>query len=392
MLDMRDPRLDLIDAAYRFDLSDDDTLEGMLDVYSRCERGPLVAFASRLEPSGEVRYLSLRTRRESTEVLARVFVEMTSLANGADLERLLYSTPDRHSLSSIVRADLHERVAVCGLTEFVGLNCPSHHGTGLALGVALPSRCIPTRRERVYWGPVARQLAAAFRVRYSGAWRSPAVIARGDGTIVEATGEAGPLLDRLRHAMRVRERARSRRGRRELWPELVAGRWTLADRFESDGRRYVIACRNEETGPRLRAIGPRERAVLDLVARGESNKAIALELGVSEPTVSRVVKDVLWRLGTNLAELVELMHATRSRVREGVALVALAPQQRATVASIAKLTASERAVVQLAIRGHSNHEIARLRRSALRTVANQLHAGFEKLGVRSRRELVLRFT
>ncbi|WP_394837344.1 helix-turn-helix transcriptional regulator [Pendulispora rubella] len=52
------------------------------------------------------------------------------------------------------------------------------------------------------------------------------------------------------------------------------------------------------------------------------------------------------------------------------------------------LSASERAVVLGALAGKSNAEIARTRKSAARTVANQMASAFRKLGVSSRGELV----
>jgi DNA-binding CsgD family transcriptional regulator len=53
----------------------------------------------------------------------------------------------------------------------------------------------------------------------------------------------------------------------------------------------------------------------------------------------------------------------------------------------AALTKAERAVVDLALGGLSNAEIARRRRSSPRTVAGQLAAAYRKLGIGSRREL-----
>jgi DNA-binding NarL/FixJ family response regulator len=57
----------------------------------------------------------------------------------------------------------------------------------------------------------------------------------------------------------------------------------------------------------------------------------------------------------------------------------------------ATLTPSEHAVAALAACGHSNPEIARRRHCAVRTVANQLAAVYEKLGVKGRRDLRARF-
>jgi DNA-binding CsgD family transcriptional regulator len=53
----------------------------------------------------------------------------------------------------------------------------------------------------------------------------------------------------------------------------------------------------------------------------------------------------------------------------------------------AALTQSEHAVAALAASGLSNAAIARRRRCSVRTVANQLSSVYEKLGLKSRREL-----
>jgi DNA-binding CsgD family transcriptional regulator len=52
-----------------------------------------------------------------------------------------------------------------------------------------------------------------------------------------------------------------------------------------------------------------------------------------------------------------------------------------------RLTPSEQAVVALAVAGHSNGAIAAARGSSPRTIANQLAAAYQKLGLSGRREL-----
>lgn len=56
-----------------------------------------------------------------------------------------------------------------------------------------------------------------------------------------------------------------------------------------------------------RALAPRQQQVLDLVARGRSNKAIGTELGISEQSVKEHVSTLLRRFGADgragLAEL-----------------------------------------------------------------------------------------
>jgi DNA-binding CsgD family transcriptional regulator len=54
---------------------------------------------------------------------------------------------------------------------------------------------------------------------------------------------------------------------------------------------------------------------------------------------------------------------------------------------LSRLTSSERDIVARVLRGQSTSAIAKARGTSPRTVANQLGAIYEKLGVRSRREL-----
>jgi DNA-binding CsgD family transcriptional regulator len=56
------------------------------------------------------------------------------------------------------------------------------------------------------------------------------------------------------------------------------------------------------------------------------------------------------------------------------------------------LTDAERRIVGQLLRGRSDREIARLRGTSPRTVANQLRTLFRKLGVSSRAELVARLS
>ncbi len=58
---------------------------------------------------------------------------------------------------------------------------------------------------------------------------------------------------------------------------------------------------------------PREREVLVLIARGEANKLIALDLGVSEKTVKTHVSNILGKLGVS-----DRTQAALYAVREGI--------------------------------------------------------------------------
>jgi two-component system, NarL family, response regulator LiaR len=69
-----------------------------------------------------------------------------------------------------------------------------------------------------------------------------------------------------------------------------------------------------ERARRHALLTPRERDVLALVARGRSNKAIALHLGVADKTVKTHVGNILSKLG-----LADRTQAALYAVREGIA-------------------------------------------------------------------------
>ena len=106
----------------------------------------------------------------------------------------------------------------------------------------------------------------------------------------------------LRRAARAIDRARSRARSNEdealdLWQGLVAGRWSLVDRFDSDGRRYLVARKNDPDVRDPRALSLRESSVLAYTAMGHPLKLIAYSLGLSPSTVSVNRRTAMRKLG-----------------------------------------------------------------------------------------------
>jgi DNA-binding NarL/FixJ family response regulator len=251
-------------------------------------------------------------------------------------------------------------------------------------------------------GMIAQHLAAAWRLRaaLSHGDVAPVIAAelRTDGAALDLSREASTRTarDRLRHAVIRRERARA--GRRssdelDLWPALVAGRWSLIDAYTASGIRYIVAYENPSGAASLRALTEREQVVLEHVLAGRSGKWIALELGVSEPTVARTFHLALRRLGA--ADAVGLAGARRALFEPLADLgsgssLAMARQAR-TAHFLATLSSAERAVVAELMTGRSVAEVARSRGTSPRTVAHQLTSLYAKLGVSSHRELIALF-
>jgi DNA-binding NarL/FixJ family response regulator len=208
----------------------------------------------------------------------------------------------------------------------------------------------------------------------------------------------GPVRTLLRRAVVCRERIRARG--ETLWPAFVAGEWTLVDRFEKSGRRVVVAHRNARDARRFQILSAPERTALLQALDGIAGKVTALELGVSEATVSRFVSRALRRLGLkSLAEAAALRRMTVSiaRIGDGPAATELAVLRSSLVVrgsvgekKLSTLTLAERRVLTAVLEGRAQKDIAAERLSSPRTIANQVASIFRKLGVGSRRELMAR--
>jgi DNA-binding NarL/FixJ family response regulator len=196
-------------------------------------------------------------------------------------------------------------------------------------------------------------------------------------------------LERLREAVMLRGRAPVSIDE-SPWEAVIAGRWSLVDRFDSDGRRFVVAYRNPPGMLDPRRLTPREEGVTTLAAVGRSNKEIGFDLSISESTVATLLTTSLAKLGLASRTLLPIfwrdLHGRAWAVTESEAsLVALAgPEDRA---GLAPLTPAERAVASGLLAGLSDRDIARARNSSTRTVEKQAANIYQKLGVHSRAEL-----
>ena len=117
----------------------------------------------------------------------------------------------------------------------------------------------------------------------------------------------------MREAVRRMERARRRSTRADaetalgLWRALVDGRWSLLERFESGGRRILVARRNDPASRPSHSLSELERKTVALLAVGHSQKLCAYELGRAESTIHEVAAAAMTKMGIgSRAALVEL--------------------------------------------------------------------------------------
>lgn len=118
----------------------------------------------------------------------------------------------------------------------------------------------------------------------------------------------------LTNAVRKIERARSELRHSDpeeclaLWDALIAGRWSLVDTIDSDGRRFLLARKNEPDVVDPRALSSREQDVVRQVVWGHANKQIAYDLGISTSTVAEHLRRAQAKLNARTrAQLIRML-------------------------------------------------------------------------------------
>ncbi len=295
-------------------------------------------------------------------------------------------------------------------TDTIGCIGRDGRGAGIMMTKILAEPRSSTPAERRRWGRVAAHLGAGLRLRR----RLDSLllddehveaILEADGRVSAARAAAEPASarDALRDAVRRIDLARSHARAEpdealELWQGLVCGRWSMVDHFDTDGRRYVVAFRNDVAIGDPRGLTPREHEVAELVGVGESGKAISYRLGVSEAAVSAAVTSAVRKLGlAGRAELAAFFAPNGPRCRLTRFDVAGEPMLVARSVGLdrrrlRRLTEAECGVALDLLSGYTNEAIARARGRSPSTVANQIASIFDKLGVRSRVELAVALT
>ncbi len=321
-------------------------------------------------------------------------------------------------------AAMRRRFDAFGVAEMCHLTACDGRGHCVTVGFMMRQREITGIPERS-WTMAAIHLAAAFRLQRRALDLLSGLVADGavmspDGRMIDADGLATrpDTRERLRDAVRCLDAARCGRGREralDVWKGLVDGRWSIVDRHDHDGRRYVIAVPNE-TGPRdPRNLSKREAQVAALVSEGYSDKWVAYALGLSRTTVSTHLHEAIRKLG--LGSRVELArsfvsadstepnqasmregplpaHELHSRELDDEAVLlhfALGPRtpegSQAGLELLERLTPAQQRTTLLALDGYSDHAIAQQLGVSRHTVSNHLRHGYRRLGVNSRAEL-----
>jgi DNA-binding NarL/FixJ family response regulator len=402
--------INVVEAAYRLDGSESDWLAAVLEqatpdldtghgVYGFTGTNPAPDFASSpvfvergLNPAFGSRIAALNA--EAPNAIFELLKQRLVTCGG--LEQVL-------GCESPVVGHFRGLMAPTGIVDGFCMFAQDARGGSVTLSAPASGVVSPPPRVRGVWRRVGLHVVAGLRLR-----RLLAVSAAGPDALLSPTGafeDASPSLaadDTARRALvqavRAMEQARRATVRSSperalgLWRALVAGQWSLVDHWEHGGRRYVAAYTNRNGLRDPRALTPTEQAVLRYLALGATNKELSYALGLPEKTASNAVSQILRKLRMkSRVELVTLLgteHATHFDLSLGDETLAVVGVDVALSGDLGgKLTLAERVIAQQVARGWSNARIAAERGVAPSTVAKQLQAIYEKLGVENRSRL-----
>lgn len=183
----------------------------------------------------------------------------------------------------------------------------------------------------------------------------------------------------------------------ELWNGLIARRFSVLEGGHSAEECFLKLRKNEQ----LPAFDQRRSSVLRRVLAGESQKSVAIEMKRTTSTIASTCARVLTGMGVlPTVSKAPILLVLAAHAASGIRLLAgciVATNSAAETIAMARrpdqflgsqLPAAEFAVTRDFLEGRSHAQIAALRGTSERTVANQLASVFRRLRVSGRSELL----
>jgi DNA-binding CsgD family transcriptional regulator len=245
-------------------------------------------------------------RAEERADALRVDVLMHGPSEG--LRRLQGDAPGEGPSEEVLRA-MRQRFEGTGVADMHHLTAFDGAGFCISLGF-LVREGVQIGSSPQAWARAGMHFAAACRLqriaeRALAELPADGAVLHPDGRVVDADGQAQDRdrIERLREAVRKVDAARANAHREgsaralEVWRGLIDGTWSLVDRHDHDGRRYVVAVPNPATPRDPRGLSPQVAQVAALAAAGYSDKWIAYGLGLARSTVATHLQTALAELG-----------------------------------------------------------------------------------------------
>jgi len=318
--------LSIVEAAYSLEGSQQQWTQRLLEVAERSVGQGLAGFACAFDANstdGGVAFErgSAAVINQSTEMVHAIFDGLTQAApgwlsnylagDGGVARCLITSEVDPRG-----KLNYRQRLARSGVHDGINIVSMDLDRRGLLLSLAIPAgpTIAPALRTDLVRAATHIQSALRLRARLAaespdaasapGALESGDALLTAEGKLLHAEGDAKLATARRALQTAVRDVTHARTALRDdahralgMWKGLVSAHWTLIDRFETDGERYVIARENVPQLNGLVALTPTERFVVAYAARGASTKEIAYTLGISATTVRVLLMRAARRYG-----------------------------------------------------------------------------------------------
>lgn len=190
-----------------------------------------------------------------------------------------------------------------------------------------------------------------------------------------------------------------------LWTELISGFCKVEyDDFTQHTCSVVVSRGRRQARPDAQRLPTRDLEILERSLLEGVRKSVAADFGLCPSSIAEILRRCFAFMGLACWPsripliLVMAAHAKHARPSARGAKAILAqnqqyPRQRFSVARpddqlVSWLSPAEYAVTRLLVEGKSYEEMALLRHTSKRTVANQLASAFHRLGISGRAELL----
>jgi DNA-binding CsgD family transcriptional regulator len=312
--------LDVVDAAYKVDLPDAEWLRELAHAARpHLDHGLGVAAFEYYKPEGAQPTIAQRFHLAMPDKLEAIYGTVFATMDPAI--RLLpfrlgpcITGSELMGMREQFRDEPHMKkfVHCFGMYDSIWITAAETSGRGVGFHAGRPEVKWASSAEKKRWGRVAAHLSTAVRLRHAlrsrGANHGSEVgeaVLDPKGRVHDASGAARSPAARelLRRAVLALEESRG--ALRDTDPDaslearkaLVSARWSLLDRVELDGKRYIVARENPPGAPGPAALSARERQVLGFAKLGHHNKLIAYELGIASSTVRVLLARAAAKLG-----------------------------------------------------------------------------------------------
>ncbi|MCK6545614.1 helix-turn-helix transcriptional regulator [Myxococcota bacterium] len=206
-----------------------------------------------------------------------------------------------------------------GWLDTFGLVATGTSGRGLFVSVGIPT----TEASAHDWGALARDWSLLARhlshvrsvegaLELGADWAEFDLRGRGEfNGELQRSDVRRELGERARQIEHVRDESDTEWSAATAWLAIASGRYSIVRQRLEGGQARYLAVENPPELRAVRALSRREREVVSRIARGLSNKAIAIELEIHDSAISATIKTALRKLGlsdrTQLARLVRAL-------------------------------------------------------------------------------------